>query len=158
MDSVLHFAIFSAAYNLRNENKNVAEELRTFIQEGLRKYLNTLTRISYSPSGKDLVTHNVATLDAYSRKASVAGASELMSELKNKNALEALLGTKDVKKINGVFQWINGTNGHIWRLNSKPQGTDEKVVGFGAGSGGLDLYCDGDPLYGYSAFRVLRVD
>jgi len=43
MDSVLHFAIFSKAYSLRNKSQKETEQLRNFFKQGIRNFPNTLS-------------------------------------------------------------------------------------------------------------------
>ena len=158
MDSVLHFAIPSAAYRLRNESPEEAEKLRVFLQRGFEQAPNTLTRAIYNPSGDDEIIHNYGTSDQYFLRENIVGSDNWIADISDKNVLESLLGTKDVVKINEVSQWINRTNSYLWRLNSKsPTKKEERVARFGALSDRLVLDCDRDPLDEYPAFRVLRV-
>lgn len=156
-DAPLIQAIITRGYDFRNQNRTQAEKLRDFLQKGFRIFPNTLTRVSYSPSG-DRVVHNHGTSDEYSINGNVVGPSGWMKYILDKRVLESLLGTKDVKKINKVSQWVNGTDSYLWRLNSKPTQKDERVVGFDADDCGLVLDCDWDPLNEYPAFRVLCID
>lgn len=158
MDSVLHYAIASAAHKLRNESPQEAEKLRTFLQQGCRRYPHTLTRIAYNPSGNDRIIHNYGTLDQYSLEGDVVGKDGLITDISDKKVLELFLGTENVSEINEIAQWINGTNSSIWRLNSKPKQREERVVGFGACSYRFDLNVLRGPLVGYPAFLVSRVE
>ena len=160
MDSVLHFAILSAAHNLKDESLEEAERLRNFLQAGFRQYANTLTRVIYGSleSKSDKVIHNHGTSDEYSLDAKVVGADGWIKDMHDKKVLESFLGTKDINKINEVSNWINKTNFRIWRLNSKPSEKVERVARFSAYSGRLALGCDGGSLAEYPAFRVLRVE
>ena len=157
-DAPLIWAISTRSYDLRNENPEEAERLRQLLKKGFRQYPNTLTRVIYNPSEEDKIIHNYNTSGEYSIDANVVGLDGQMESISDKNVLESLLGTKDVIKINEVSQWVNGTNSFIWRLNLKPTNKVEKIVRFYAYACRLDLYCDGDPLYGYPAFRVLEVE
>ncbi|MBA7651830.1 hypothetical protein ES703_59657 [subsurface metagenome] len=158
MNSVLHFAIMNASYNLRNKNLKETERLRRFLQAGFQEYPHTLTSVIYSPSGEDRIVHNHRTPDEFYIDAHVVGPDGWMKEIKDKKILESLLGTQDVVQIDKVSQWINRTNSFIWRLNSKPEQKHERVAGFGAGNGRLCFLCGGVPFGEYPAFRVLRVD
>ncbi|MFH1311121.1 MAG: hypothetical protein ABIH65_01815 [Nanoarchaeota archaeon] len=157
-DMPLIWAIATKGYELRNENSLEAEKLRQFLRTGFRQYPNTLTRIIYNPSEKDKIIHNYKTSDEYSFDSKVVGPDSFIDKLADMNVLEQILGTKDVIKINEVSQWINRTNSFIWRLNSKPSQKEERVARFVAYGSRLYLDCDGDPLYGDPAFRVLKVD
>ena len=154
----LIWAISSQAYALRDVNLGDAEELKNFLSAGFRQYPNTSTRIVYNPSGNDLVVHSSGTSREYSLDAEVVGSDGFMGDIPDKKVLESLLGTSDVENINEVANWINGTNAFLWRLNSKPKQKVERVAGFDADSGGLDLDCDRDPLSECPAFRVLEVE
>lgn len=158
MDSVLHFATPLAAHRLREESPQEAERLRAFLRQGFRQYPNTLTRVDYSPSGKDRVVHNCGTSDEYVLNGRVVGENNWMKDIPDKSVLELLLGTSDVNQIDEVFQWINRTDGFVWRLNSKLNKREKRVAGFNAYDNGLDLRCNGNPLGEYPAFRVLRIE
>ena len=158
VDSVLHFAIPLAAYNLKNESPNEAEKLRQFLRQGFRQFPNTLTRAIYNPSGKDKIVHNHGTSDEYSSDAEIVGPDGLIAKIPDKKILESLLGTDDIDKINEVSNWINGTNSYLWRLNSKPKNKEERVIGFCVGGDGFGLDCGRSPIVGYPAFRVLRIE
>ncbi len=153
----LIWAIAKKAYELEDPNSKTSKKLRKFIQTGFQRYPNTLTSVIYSPSGKDRIVHNHRTSDEYFIDAHVVGPNDWINEIPDKNILEKLLGTSNIKQINDVSQWINKTNIRIWRLNSKPKTKDERVAGFGAYDW-LDLNCYRDPLRECPAFRVLRVD
>jgi len=157
-DMPLICAIGTRAYTLKNENPKEAERLRNFLQAGFQKYPTTLTRIIYNPSGEDKIVHNHGTSDEYSIDAKVVGPDDWIKKIPDKNVLEKLLGTSNIKQINKVSQWLNKTNTYLWRLNSKPKTKDERVAEFGADDGWLVLSCDGLPLYERPAFRVLQVD
>ena len=158
MDSVLYFAISLAGYNLRNESPEGAEHLRQFLRESFRKYPNTLSRIIYNSSEKDKIIHNYRTSDEYALDSEVVGQDGWITKIPDKQILESLLGTDNVDKINKVSNWINGTNGYLWRLNSKPENKEERVVRFGADDNWFYLYCNGNPHDECPAFRVLRIE
>jgi len=158
MDSILHFAICNSAYNLKNKSPEEAEKLRAFLQSGFRKYPNTLTRVIYASSEKDKIIHNYKTSDEYSIDAKVIGPDGWFADIPDKNILEYFLGTSDISKVNEAFQWINNTNGYLWRLNSKPSEKKERVVRFGADDVWLDFNCNRGPQVEYPAFQVLRIE
>jgi len=156
-NSQLVWALTERDYELRNSSPNEAEQLRNFLKQGFRKYPNTSSRIIYTSQGEDKVIHNVGTSDEYPLYANVVGVDGLIKDIPDKKVLESILGTYDVEKINEVSQWVNGTDSHIWRLNSKPKQEDTRVVGFDALGGRLGFDCyrvlsDEDP-----AFRVERI-
>ena len=157
MDSVLHFAIMNASYNLRHTGPD-AKKLRAFLHQNLRRWPNTMSRIVHVPSAEDRVIHNYKTSDEYSIDEQVVGPNNCVKDIQNKKVLESLLGTQDVVQIDKVFQWINRTDSFIWRLNSKPKQEHKRVVGFSANPTGLNLSCNRRPFILHPAFRVLRVD
>ncbi len=158
MDSILHFAIPLAAYNLKDVSPKEAESLRGFLQKGFRQWPNTLTRVIYNPLGEDEVIHNYGTTDKYSLNGKVVGSDSWIKDMKDKRTLELFLGTSDVSEINNVFSWINKTPGYILRVNKKPKEKDEGVVRLGASGDGVGLDCDWSPSVRGPSFRVLRID
>jgi len=154
----LFWAIADRAYELRNENPDSAETLRSFLQQGLRKYPNTSSRIIYEPFGQDEIIHNYNTSEQYSLSADIVGSDGEITDIPDKEVLEALLETKDIDKINKVSNWINGTPFWIWRLNSRPKQKDERVARFLVGSGRLLLDCYRYLALQYPGFWVERIE
>ena len=150
----LYHALFSA---LSRANSKDAEEAKEFIKKQMRdKWLMTLTRVKYNPNGDDEVIHNYGTNDSYVSKGNIVGKDEFISQSADKSYLESLLGTDNVQEINKVYQWLNGTDAYIFRVNSKPKQADERIAGFVAGSGGVGLDCIGDPRDSDPALGVRR--
>jgi len=134
-------------------------KLMNFLQDGLRKWPNTLTRVIYNPAGeKDEIIHNYGTSGAYSLFGDIVGLDGWVSDIKDKLTLKSLLGISDTRKLNRVSNKINSTQMYVWRLNSKPSKKDERVVRFNANSDWLDLNAYRYPLDEYPAFRVLQVE
>lgn len=156
-NSQLIFSIGDSAYNLRNESPGESEQLRNFLYQSLRLFPNAFTSCLYSPDGKDKIIHNPNTSDKYSIDSKIVGPDNWFSKIPDKNILESLLGTSDVNKINQVFQWINKTNGYLWRINDKPKEKNKRVAGFSASDGRLYLDCLRSPRCEYPAFRVLKI-
>ena len=143
-------------YDLQATFPEQAESLRNTLQNGMRRYANTTTVVAYNPEGqKDELIHNYQTSDAYSVNGEFVGKDSLIQNVQPFSLLEAILGTRDIAEINNIAQWLNNTPAYLWRVNSKPQERDERVAGFGAFSGRLDLYCSWGLHYQYPAFRVL---
>src|SRR3989344_4184184 len=142
-DMPLDHAIFTAA--CKQPNSKQKEEIRRFIQEQIRsKYPMTLTRIAFSPRGKDKIIHNFGTNEQYNLEEDIVGPDrEIKSE--DRNALNALLGTDNIHEINEVYNWINNTPTSIWRVNQKPEQIEERVAGFSANSDRFYLSCGGYP-------------
>ena len=154
----LVWAIASRGYELRKESPEASEALRRFLKQGFRQYLNTSTRIVYTSEGSDRIIHNYGTSDEYSIDEQVVGPDEFVHKLPDQKVLESLLGTQDVGRINEVSQWVNGTDNHLWRFNSKPKQREERVARFYAGGYWLYLDCNRNPHGEYPAFRVLKVE
>jgi len=128
-DMPLYHAIFDALYEQRHALE-FTETARSFIQNAMRqRFPNTLTRIAYSVRGKDIVIHNYGTKDSYPIKENIVGPNRFI-KYKDKRALTAILGTSDIDKINQVYNWLNGTDLFIYRLNEKPNELTEVVAGF----------------------------
>ena len=114
----------------------------------------TLTRIIYRPEVKDEIIHNIGMDNEYKLQENIVGLDEYIKNSKDKEYLEAIINTKEIQKIDMVYQWINGTDAYIWRLNNKLNVDVIKVVRFDASSDGAGLDCDGDPLGSVSAIGV----
>ncbi len=120
-----------------NSNNN---ELKNYLCKSLREnWINTLTRVIYNPIKEDETIHNYGTSDAYSRTGNIVGDDNWIEKMNNKNALESLLKTTDVEKLNKISNEINQTPTYIWRLNSKLSEKSESVVRFFSNGGRLDL-------------------
>ena len=153
-DMPLYHAVFTALSKTQSKD---AEEAKEFIRSQMRsKWLMTLTRIKYMPKEKDEAIHNFGMDDEYTLKGVIVGQNGFI-ESGDSDCLEALLGTGNISEINKVYQWLNGTNVHIWRLNSKPKNIDERVAGFNAYSGRADHDCDEVPGYSVSSLGVRKV-
>ena len=157
--SDLIYSIFLGGFNLREKSPNEAQDLREFFKTGLGRYPNTLSIVEYNPFfGEDKAIHNYKTSEEYELKGNIAGPDGLVKNLPDANFLEMILGTKNTGEINDVFKWINSTDSYVYRLNIKPSKKTEKVVWFLADSSRVCLYCSGNPLGEFPAFRVARVE
>ncbi|MBU2612773.1 MAG: hypothetical protein KKB62_03575 [Nanoarchaeota archaeon] len=136
LNSIQMFEIMEDA--VKSGDKN----LMNHIQKGLQMWPNTLSRVIYNPKGEDEVIHWYGTSDEEKMKGHLVGKDGFIKNINNPNALEFLLGTSDIKRINGVTNSINKTPMYFWRFNSKPNERTERVVGFDAGGG--RLYLDAD--------------
>lgn len=155
----LNMAIFLRAYELSKKNIEGIDGLKDFFKKGVQKFPSTLSRAVYMPEGeKDRVIHNYGTPEEYTLKENILGEDNWIENISDKKVLTALFGTRDTKKINNFSQWLNGTEGYLWRLNSKPSEKDERVVRFVASSYRLDLNACRNPLDQYPAFRVERIE
>lgn len=146
-----YHVLFTTLYNHKEnkEYKKGVEEVRYFINESmLNHYLNTLTRLKYNSSGKDLIIHDykqpnqkIVKLD------SMVGEDGSITEIKNiENLLKVLLGTKQsVEEINSVYNWLTGSNAYLFRINETPDQSLETVSGFSASSNRAYLGCYRNP-------------
>ena len=159
-DYPLFYNTLERAFDLKDESLHKAqvEEMRTVLKGFSRaKWLMTLTRVKYSPKGKDKIVHNFGLKDQYTIPENFVGADGELPAGSPTKVYQSLLGTKSpIDKIKNVFSWLNETPVYIWRLNDKPETIDERVARFGADSGWADLGCDGNPS-GSSASLGVRV-
>lgn len=148
-DYPLFYGALRALYSARDDGTQAEEieKARAFLKSNARaRWLMTLTRIKYQPSGLDEVIHNFGTNDQYGGSVDFIGPDEWLKNTSNSEPYQVLLGTQDdIEQINAVYKWLNETDVRIWRLNSKPDSTSERVAGFFAGSGGAGLGCVGVP-------------
>ena len=137
-DMALQYSMFRV---LSLQNTQEAFEARDFIKRQMKeKWLVTTTRLKYNPKGKYEVVHDYETPSELKVEVDLVGPDRFI-ETNDSNALEALLLDKDVDRVNNVFNFINGTNAYIWRVNGKPKKMDERVARFGAGSDWASLNC-----------------
>ena len=166
-DMSLYHALFTALYNNRDSQsfKDQIEEARQFIKESmLEHWLMTLTRIKYNPDGNDLVIHNYHQKDEWKDSINTfVGPGGYLNDVSTTNVerpLQALLDTQqNASEINSVYNWLTGGNAYIWRVNSRPEKTNEKVARLYAGSGRAVLNCIGTPSgsdEGLGARKILR--
>lgn len=135
-------------------------ELKNYVYDCLRNnWLNTLSRVIYNPAGeKDATIHNYGTSDAYSIVRDIVGKDGWIENIDNPNALESILKTKDINKLNEISNLINSTSMYFWRINSKkPQEKVECVVRFFVSGGRLSLNAGWDPTLEYPTFLVEQV-
>lgn len=146
-DYPLFYGLVKALYTTRDDTTKTQEigEAQKFLKDNSRaKWLMTLTRIIYQPNRDDIVIHNFNTKDQYQEKTDFVGTDGNIKTTGDGSLYKALLGTDNVQEINDVFQWPNGTNTYLWRVNSRPRKIDERVARFNANSGRADLGCNRD--------------
>ena len=162
ISSDLLIPLVSRACDLKDSYHNEAESLRQFIYNGLKKFPNTLSELTYFPSGNGKVVHNKGLPTEYEiRGKNLIGNDYIIEENisdDDANMLEMLFGTKNVKEINKFSNWINSTPIRLWRLNSKPFKQEKRVVGFDASPRRVALVANGDLHDEFPAFRVSRVE
>ncbi|MBS3146254.1 hypothetical protein J4471_01005 [Candidatus Woesearchaeota archaeon] len=157
-DFPLYYSLFTSLFkNKDSEYKHEIEQAKLFIKESMFKYwLSTLTRIAYTPSGKDRVIHNHGLPDQYEVQEEIRGPDEWVKNASDKRAYKAILDSEDTAEIQAVFNWITEKDAYLWRVNTKPKKIDERVAGFVANSGGADLGCYGNPEYSNPSLGVRR--
>lgn len=136
-DAPLNQATMTALYEHKDDpNKDLAKLVRA-IQKMLKKdfednWMITGSRVVYRPEGNDKVIHNYATSEEYAVEANIVGPDGFNKDAED--ALEALLDTKDIKKVKQVIKWTSGKKPYLCRLNTKPEQDVERVVVLGVGS------------------------
>jgi len=156
-DYPLFYGLVKALYSAKDDSTKAqeVEEVKNFLKDTSRaRWLMTLTRIAYQPSGEDIITHNFGTREKYEEKTDFVGLDGLLTDKATPASCKALLGSDNVQEISNVFQWLNGTNTYIWRVNSRPNQLIERVARFGAGSGRAALNCDRNPSYSDESLGV----
>ncbi len=145
-DYPLIYGIVKALYDARDSVPETAA-VQTFLRDTARsKWLMTLSRIAYQPTGDDLVIHNYGTPARYERAVDFITPDEWIKNTEKPDSYQALLGTEDsVQDINTVFQWLNGTDTYAWKVNNKPATLVERVARFNADSVRSDLNCSRYP-------------
>ena len=140
-DMPLHHSIFKALYQQRDTTE--AKEAREFLEQQFReKWLQTLTRITYTPKGKDKLTHNIGTQEQYEINENIVGENGQIINIKTPKFLEALLGSSNKEEINNIYKWITNKDAYIWRINKNPKQNLERVAGFDSDSDWANLDCD----------------
>ena len=129
-------------------------EIQEFLKRQFSKhFLVTNSRVDYMPSGQDVVTYEYGLDGEHQVKATILGPDEYIIKTKNPQGYHILFDTNDdPKEINSDFVYLNGTNAYAWKVNSKPESKETRVVRFYAYPGGFDVFCDRDPQDSYSVF------
>ena len=139
--------------------QNEIEQARSFIKDSVIKHwLMTLTRVHYNPQGEDIVIHNYKQPSQYELPVHFIGPDgAILSANHAEKPMQALLDTnQSLQEVNEAFRWLMDVDAYLWRLNSKPQQTDERVAWLSADSGKVYLICFWYPQNPSSALRVRR--
>ncbi|MCD4760111.1 hypothetical protein K8R33_04455, partial [archaeon] len=158
-DYPLFHAVFNTLYqNREGSSKEEIEEARTTLADLVNgKWLMTLSRVKYKPNGDDLVVHNHGLGDSYEVQIPFVGPDGWIKEsgTNSQQALQALLSTQQSPgEINDVYKWFREKDGHIWRVNSTPGSTNERVARFNAYSDRSNFDCDRNPQFSDSSVGV----
>ena len=157
-DYPLFYGTVRALFKAKDEPAKLqeVEKAKKFLQDTSRaNWLMTLTRIKYQPQVnllkraiygvEDIIVHNYGMSDSYEEKTNFIGADGLIKDVASPASCKALLGTGDIKEIRDVFQWLNGADTYLYRINSKPKKVFEAGAGFDAGSVWAILDCGRNP-------------
>jgi len=126
MNSIQHIELFEDAV------KSGFNELINFFGENLQNNPITLTRVIYNSCKKDEVIHNYGTSDAYTLVGDIVGEDGYIERLSNKEVLKSLLGTKDISKLDKIFNGIYpASKMFLRRVNAKfDDASFESVINF----------------------------
>jgi len=118
--------------------KETIENARAGLQAHFaRRWLNTLSRAQYTPQGLDKIVHDYGQKTQYDVPADLVGPYGFITDAKvnAQTYAQALLGTTDdADSINKVVEWICGKPAYAYRLNSRRENKEERVVALGVGS------------------------
>jgi hypothetical protein len=152
------FLVGSKLHGLKDSvDDKVREAVKSahqFVKQGIRNsWLNTQTRISYSPDGQDTITHDYGRANHSINRTNFVGKDGSPENVLSLESSLALTGRKP-EEVNAIMGYLNGTSNYVWRLNSKPINVDERVVGLYANSDGFGLGCNGNPQDARASFGV----
>ncbi len=137
-DLQLYHATLSTLYRQRKhavkEQKELVEELRQlfktdFVRRAIPYGMMTSTRIKYAAQGPDTVVHDWGYPSARYHHLALVGPDALINASSGlERQMEVLLGSRDLAKIEKVYEWISGKKLHLWRLHSAPAQDDRVIV------------------------------
>ena len=158
-DFPLFHGVINALYqNREGPFKNQIESARASLSDLMNgKWLMTLTRIRYAPTGQDSVIHNYGQDDQYEAAIGFVGPDGVITkqETNAAPALQALLSTQQSpQEIDQVYKWLRNKNAYLWRVNNRPKNNDERVARFFADSDGASFDCYWVPQGSGAAFGV----
>ena len=138
VSGLVYGATLLALYDARKTVKDVKKEfgkIKKLFQNDLAtsyRYVFTSTRLIYTPQGHDHVFHNYGYPDAQQRDVALIGPCRNL-EKSDVDVLEALFGTRDIKKFNAAITWLTGKKSHLWRFAAKPQHDALRALALGCG-------------------------
>ncbi len=148
-DYPLQHALFATLFRNKDniDYKDGIEQARTWLDKAAHdKWLMTLTRIKYKPSGIDEIIHNHGLSNARSIELPFVGPGEFVKDAADMAVYHALLGAEDSKKdIRGIYKWLTGIEPYIYRINAKPERLDQRGARSYADTGRSLLNCNRDP-------------
>lgn len=126
-------------------------------------WMSTSTRVRYTASGLDEVTHDYGTNEEWSVEADVVGPSLWVDAQSNcGESLDALLGTNHVEHLTTLTQWLNKQNPYLWRVNNRPQSEAVRALVLGViDSNSFYVYADGfiddvRPVRGVASQKIFQ--
>lgn len=125
-----------------------------FLNGNLKKWPNFFSAVNYSANEKDKIIHYEGTPDEYFFNGNFVGTDNWIEKIEDKKTLVSLTGIKDVAFLNKISNSLNSTNAYLWRVNSKPNLDNKKIVRFGAYPNRLYLCAYRDLSYQIPCFRV----
>ena len=141
---LVYGATLLALYDARErtgEEKASVDTLKQLFQNDFavsHPYVFTSMRLTYTPQGPDQVVHDYGYPNAQQRDADLVGPQRYFAK-EDADVLEALFGTRDVKKFNAMAKWLTGKKSYIWRFISKPSQDEECVLALGCSVDGLSF-------------------
>lgn len=158
-DLLLYHALFATLYNHRDhlQHRENIEAVRAFLGDRfLGRWPLTLTRIRYTPSGKDQVIHNYGLQGTYEVLENIVGPDEYVENAVNRKPYQVLLGTDNLAEIRAVYRWITGKDTRLLRFHTRPKQVVERVARFDAGSRRALLFCCSEDPQGSGASLGVR--
>ncbi len=145
--------VLSALYDLRNTGSD-ARNAMLFVRGAMRNnFPNTLTRIEYSPRGKDTIIHGYKTPEQEKIRVNFAGDNGDITKVLSAEQSLALTGRKP-EEVAKIIKYINESPAFAWRLNSKPDSVDERVARFNADSNSANFDCDWNDSFRVASLGV----
>lgn len=132
-DATVYHATLSALFaNKKGTYAKLIKKIEKMFKKDFdNNWVMTSTRIKYKPKNKDDIIHNYGSQQPRIIKVSLTGPNTFIDDQSGlEKQIEAVLGTNDIKEIQKIYSWI-GDKPYLWRLNSKPQQTDQRAVVLG---------------------------
>lgn len=133
------FPLFHSLINTWHQNregpfKSKIELARSSLADLIKdEWLAMLTIARYNPSGDAIFIHNHNQTDAYQNTATnfEGPDGDITTTANVQGFLNALLSTaKNPQEISEVYSWFRNLPSYLWRINSKPDNTEERVARF----------------------------
>lgn len=151
-DLPIYFALKSCLYDnggypgLRDSKGDPRiEKIRRFISDQMgRSMLITLTRVIYTPTGKDRIVHNYGLSDQQEILEDLVD-QEGSTKINNSKIYQSLLETNN-PEFQGVYFWLTGGKIRLFRSSKKPEREMESPIRFFSEDNDYDyIDCLNDP-------------